>query len=128
MLDRDGRAGRRRLREQRPSQRVDQGGLQRRADAAAAVDQVGRTALPEFGPHLLGHDHADVVLVAESAEDVVTMEQVLRKAGKEVTFYTYPSTRHWFFEENRPGYYDASAANLAWQRTLAFLHSHLTHD
>ncbi|MFL5624845.1 MAG: dienelactone hydrolase family protein [Ktedonobacteraceae bacterium] len=64
----------------------------------------------------------------ESAQDIVTMEQVLRKAGKEVTFYTYPSTRHWFFEENRPGYYDAGAANLAWQRTLAFLRSHLAHD
>jgi carboxymethylenebutenolidase len=64
----------------------------------------------------------------ESAEDIVTMEQVLRKAGKEVTFYTYPSTRHWFFEENRPGYYDAGAATLAWQRTIVFLHDHLMYN
>ena len=64
----------------------------------------------------------------ETTEDIVTMEQVLRKAGKEVTFYTYPSTRHWFFEENRPGYYDAGAANVAWQRTIVFLHDHLRYD
>jgi carboxymethylenebutenolidase len=64
----------------------------------------------------------------ETTEDIVTMEQVLRKAGKEVTFYTYPSTRHWFFEENRPGYYDAGAANLAWQRTIVFLHDHLMYN
>lgn len=64
----------------------------------------------------------------ETTEDIVTMEQVLRKAGKEVTFYTYPSTRHWFFEENRPDYYDVGAANLAWQRTIVFLHDHLSYN
>ncbi len=44
----------------------------------------------------------------------------LRRAGCPVTFYTYPDTAHWFFEPDRPEY-NAAAADLAWERTLAFL-------
>jgi len=53
------------------------------------------------------------------------MEAELYKAGKEVTFYTYPGTKHWFFEENHADAYDAEAAQLAWERSIAFLHRHL---
>jgi carboxymethylenebutenolidase len=60
----------------------------------------------------------------EPAESVVEMEQALQAAGKPVTFYTYPGTKHWFFEENRPEY-DAEAARLAWERTIEFLHQQL---
>lgn len=60
----------------------------------------------------------------EPAESVAEMEQELRAAGRPVTVYTYPGTRHWFFEANRPEY-DAEAAGLAWQRTITFLHQHL---
>ena len=60
----------------------------------------------------------------ESAESVAQMEQALQAAGRPVTVYTYPGTKHWFFEENRPEY-DAQAARVAWERTIAFLHQQL---
>ena len=61
----------------------------------------------------------------EPPEEVRRTEEALRAAGREVTFYTYPGVGHWFFEEDRPGYYDAEAANLAWERTVSFLRGRL---
>lgn len=60
----------------------------------------------------------------EPAESVVHLEQDLRAAQRPVSVHVYPGTRHWFFEENRPEY-NAEAASLAWQRTIAFLHRQL---
>ncbi len=56
-------------------------------------------------------------------EKVAALEHALQAAGRPVSIYTYPGTRHWFFEANRPDAYDATAAALAWERTLAFLNS-----
>jgi len=53
------------------------------------------------------------------------MERTLRAAGRHVTAYTYPGTKHWFFEASRPDAYDAAAAALAWERTVAFLEAEL---
>ncbi len=60
----------------------------------------------------------------EPAESVAVMVQALRAAEKSVTSYTYPGTKHWFFEENRPEY-DVEAARMAWERTIKFLHHQL---
>ena len=60
----------------------------------------------------------------ESDEEIQQMEAAMRAAGREVTLYTYPGVKHWFFEADRPEY-DRDAAELAWQRTCAFLREHL---
>jgi carboxymethylenebutenolidase len=49
----------------------------------------------------------------------------LHAAGREAEFHFYPGTGHWFFEHNRPDAYNQEAAELAWERTIAFLNSHL---
>src|SRR5690348_10568348 len=55
---------------------------------------------------------------------VTQIEQELKAAGKSVAVYRYPGTEHWFVEENRPEY-NAEAAQLAWERTIDFLHHQL---
>ena len=62
----------------------------------------------------------------ESKSNVDNLEQSLRRAGRPVTFYRYPGTGHWFFEPDRSDAYNQAAANLAWDRTLAFLKRHST--
>ena len=57
----------------------------------------------------------------ESKSNVETLERSLERAGRPVTFYTYAGTRHWFFEPDVSQAYNEAAANLAWDRTLAFL-------
>ncbi|HEY1387909.1 MAG TPA: dienelactone hydrolase family protein [Ktedonobacterales bacterium] len=61
----------------------------------------------------------------EPSESVEELERELHAAGKQVTFYTYPGTTHWFVEPNRADAYDAAATALAWERTLAFLNATL---
>lgn len=60
-----------------------------------------------------------------SAEDAADLERSLRAAGRPVTAYTYPGTKHWFFDSNRPNEYDPAAAALAWERTVAFLNTEM---
>lgn len=57
----------------------------------------------------------------EPQANVDELEESLRNAGRPVTFYRYPDTGHWFFEPDRSEAYNQAAANLAWERTLAFL-------
>jgi len=49
------------------------------------------------------------------------LEEALQGNGRSVTFYHYPGIGHWFFEPDRTDAYDQAAADLAWERTLAFL-------
>lgn len=61
----------------------------------------------------------------EPDEGVLDLEKKLREAGRPVTFHSYPGTKHWFIEDNKPDTYNAEAAKLAWDRTLEFLHANL---
>jgi carboxymethylenebutenolidase len=67
----------------------------------------------------LGHFAADDPY--EPPSNVQELENDLKSAGRPVTFYTYPDTGHWFFEPDRTDAYNPAAANLAWERTVAFL-------
>lgn len=57
----------------------------------------------------------------EPPANVAELAETLRQAGRQVTFYQYPDTGHWFFEPDRVDAYNSAAASLAWARTLAFL-------
>lgn len=57
----------------------------------------------------------------EPASNVSSLEDSLRGAGRPVTFHTYAGVGHWFFEPDRTDAYNEAAAELAWDRTLAFL-------
>lgn len=57
----------------------------------------------------------------EPQSNVDSLEDSLKRAGCAVTFYRYSNTGHWFFEPDRLQAYNPAAANLAWDRTLAFL-------
>ncbi|HEX8218924.1 MAG TPA: dienelactone hydrolase family protein [Chloroflexia bacterium] len=61
----------------------------------------------------------------ESSDEMRRMEAMLRVARREVAFHVYPSTGHWFFENDRPDAYNPEAAELAWQRSMDFLHGKL---
>lgn len=62
-----------------------------------------------------------------SPRDAAELEQALQAAGRPVTAYTYPGTKHGFFDANRAEAFDAAvaAAALAWERTIAFLNAEL---
>jgi carboxymethylenebutenolidase len=62
----------------------------------------------------------------ESTATVQELEKNLKGAQRPTTFYTYPGTGHWFFEQDRQDAYQAQAALLAWERTIAFLHTQLS--
>ncbi len=54
-----------------------------------------------------------------SEEDRVTTEAFIRLGGRDTEFHLYPGTQHWFFEDGDT--FDPEAAQLAWDRMLAFL-------
>jgi len=91
---------------------------------AALVDHYGGGELEPGAtlPPILGHygeldDDPSPAMARE-------LEQNLRAAGQSAEFHYYPGARHWFAEPSRPQY-DATAAALAWDRTLRFLRKHL---
>ena len=61
----------------------------------------------------------------EEADSVRNSFAEMKKAGRESTLHFYPDTGHWFFEANQPQAHQPAAAELAWERTLAFLQEEL---
>jgi carboxymethylenebutenolidase len=97
-----------------------------RPDLVRAVVLFYGTYAPDFShatAAYLGHfaEHDEW----EPREGVDELQAALEQAGRPVSFHFYPGTGHWFFEANRPDAYQPEAAQLAWQRTLAFLSEQL---
>lgn len=60
-----------------------------------------------------------------NAHAVENLRKELRAAGKAFEIHTYNNVGHAFFNDTRPGVYDATSAKDAWQRTLTFFRQHV---
>ncbi|MEW5987593.1 MAG: dienelactone hydrolase family protein [Chloroflexota bacterium] len=108
------------------------GGL---ALSAAAHNGDVATAVAFYGRPLDAGDTARLrvpVLGLYAAEDhgipvatVRAFEQELRKHQIPHEIHVYPHAQHGFFNDARPSVYNASAAQDAWQKTLAWFQNHL---
>ena len=99
---------------------------QARPDDVAAVVTVYGTDDGDYGTAraaYLGHfaEHDEY----EPLEAVRALEEKIRAAGREVTFHVYPGAGHWFVEPGQPRRRRPAAAELVWERTLAFLRAKL---
>jgi carboxymethylenebutenolidase len=98
-------------------------------DLAAADPEQIRSAVIFYGTGDGDFNHSRAAYLGHFAENdefepqsnVDALEAALQRAGRPVTFYRYPGTGHWFFEPDRTQAFNQAAANLAWDRTLAFL-------
>ena len=84
--------------------------------SAPPLDQVARIHSPLL-LHFAAHD--DRINASWPA-----YETALRSSGVAYQAYQYADTQHGFHNDTTPRY-DATAASLAWQRSLAFLNQHL---
>ena len=57
-------------------------------------------------------------------EQIAALTGHLQAEKIQTKFHTYPNTKHGFAEDNRPEY-DPDSAQLAWDRTVEFLHTWL---
>jgi len=102
--------------------------------AARVPDAVAATAVYYGGQDI---DMADATCAflghyAESDpyvddDELALLEAELHLDGLTVDFHRYPGAQHWFAEPDRPEH-DPETAALAWDRTLAFLRTHLHVD
>jgi len=102
-----------------------------RPDAVAAVvPAYGVIPWPDAQPDYSTMTAAVLGHVAEldgsfSPDAAGALEATLTGLGRDATFLVYPGVDHAFFNEDRPEVYDADAAGLLWERTVAFLHAQL---
>ena len=61
-----------------------------------------------------------------SPQVVHQLEGKLKELGKSFEYHIYPDADHAFFNDTRPGVYNAAAAADAWERTIEFLKKNLS--
>ncbi len=87
----------------------------------AAVPYYGRTPasedVPKIKAPILAHFAGDDARINEG---IPAFEEALKKAGKEYRIFVYEGAKHAFNNDSNPERYDAEAAKLAWERTIAF--------
>lgn len=88
------------------------------------------TPWPDYTPSWRAYA-GKAAIVHKSQEDeprmgatIDAMVEQIRAAGAQAQVFDYPGTKHAFFNDDRPEVYDAQAAALAWERTLAFFGEH----
>lgn len=102
-----------------------------RPDAVkACVSFYGAIPWPDAQPDYAKLGAPVLMHVAErdqwfSPEAAHALQAQLGGLGKEADTHVYEGADHAFFNDDRPEVYDAAAADLAWRRTLDFLHSRL---
>ena len=74
------------------------------------------------GPLLATYAEHDDWVTAEVREQ---LRSALERGGKQFEIKVYPGTQHAFFNDTRPGIYDAAAAADAWERALALFRENL---
>ena len=100
--------------------------------ASNVPDQIGATVL-FYGNE--GVDYASITSKVmghysdndewEPNEYVEKTFAAFKSAGVDATLHSYPGVAHWFVEDDRPEY-NSAAAQLAWERTFAFLKTSLS--
>ncbi|MEJ7649623.1 MAG: dienelactone hydrolase family protein [Nakamurella sp.] len=103
------------------------------AFAIAAADARVRVTVPFYG---VAPDDIEAItgrvlaIYGEPDERVASTgdatQRRLTAAGVDATTQVYSGVDHAFFNDTNTHTYDAAAASDAWQRTVAFLHEHLT--
>lgn len=94
-------------------------------EVAAAVPFYGNSPAPEEAAQVKAPLLVQLAGVDERINAAwPAYEAALKAAGKSFEVHHYPGTQHGFHNDTTPRY-DAAAAQLAWQRTLAFFKSRL---
>ena len=92
------------------------------ADLTAAVPFYGRQAasedVPKIKASLLIHYAG---LDERINQGIEAFEAALKKASVDYTIHMYEGAEHAFHNDTNPARYNREAAQLAWQRTIAFL-------
>jgi carboxymethylenebutenolidase len=90
-----------------------------RSDIGAVVMYYSGIFEAPAGIPYLGHFAED-----DEFDDSAQVPDFEKTLGKDSAAHVYPGTKHWFIESDRPEF-DSDAAELAYQRTVAFLREQL---